>query len=60
MNADSVRETTALIRDVDPETGKKMINQYIVIRELGRGVHGKVKLCLDSETGEQWVKEKES
>ncbi|KAJ3414231.1 hypothetical protein HDV05_006848 [Chytridiales sp. JEL 0842] len=32
-----------------------MINRYMVIREIGRGVHGKVKLCVDTETGEQYA-----
>jgi [calcium/calmodulin-dependent protein kinase] kinase len=25
------------------------------LHELGRGVHGKVKLCVDTETGEQYA-----
>ncbi|KAI8348985.1 kinase-like domain-containing protein [Mortierella sp. GBAus27b] len=29
-----------------------MINKYLVVRELGRGVHGKVKLCRDTITNE--------
>ncbi|KAF9192087.1 hypothetical protein BGZ51_006279 [Haplosporangium sp. Z 767] len=29
-----------------------MINKYMVVRELGRGVHGKVKLCRDTETND--------
>ncbi|KAI8625845.1 kinase-like protein [Xylariaceae sp. FL1651] len=33
-------------------TGRKIINQYQVIEELGRGVHGKVKLARNLETGE--------
>ncbi|KAI9105871.1 kinase-like domain-containing protein [Phlyctochytrium arcticum] len=27
----------------------------MIIRELGRGCHGKVKLCIDMETREQWA-----
>jgi serine/threonine protein kinase len=30
--------------DVDPVSGRKIINHYEIISELGRGVHGKVKL----------------
>jgi serine/threonine protein kinase len=30
--------------DVDPISGRKIINHYEIISELGRGVHGKVKL----------------
>ncbi|CAJ0638148.1 8849_t:CDS:2 [Entrophospora sp. SA101] len=33
-------------------TDNKLINQYMLIKELGRGVHGKVKLGKDLETGE--------
>ena len=33
-------------------TGRKVINQYEVIEELGRGQHGKVKLARNLETGE--------
>jgi len=28
-----------------------MINDYLIIKELGRGVHGKVKLAEDTERG---------
>jgi serine/threonine protein kinase len=31
-------------------TGRKLINQYEVIEEIGRGVHGKVKLARSLET----------
>lgn len=34
----------------DPISGRKMVNQYEIIDELGRGVHGKVKLGKDCET----------
>lgn len=33
-------------------TGRKLINQYEVIEEIGRGVHGKVKLARSLETNE--------
>ncbi|KAI1381139.1 kinase-like protein [Hypoxylon crocopeplum] len=38
--------------DMDLMTGRKIINQYEVIEELGRGVHGKVKLARNLETGD--------
>lgn len=38
--------------DSDSITGRKLINQYEVIEEIGRGVHGKVKLARNLETGE--------
>nr|KAJ3420320.1 hypothetical protein HK105_005814 [Polyrhizophydium stewartii] len=53
--AEPVRETFQMVRDYDPQTGNKMINNYMVIREIGRGVHGKVKLCIDTETNEKWA-----
>ena len=33
-------------------TGRKIINQYEVIEEIGRGQHGKVKLARDLKTGD--------
>ena len=36
-------------REKDAKTGQKMINQYLILQELGRGVHGKVKLAFDTE-----------
>ncbi|KAJ3557510.1 hypothetical protein NPX13_g9910 [Xylaria arbuscula] len=48
---DGNRTHKALV-DLDLMTGRKLINQYEVIEELGRGVHGKVKLARNLETGE--------
>ena len=50
-----VKETHVIVRDFDPDTGNKMLNNYMILGELGRGVHGKVKLCEDTSTGEKWV-----
>lgn len=36
----------------DYATGRKHINSYEIIEELGRGMHGKVKLARNLETGE--------
>ncbi|KAI0007976.1 kinase-like protein [Xylariaceae sp. FL0662B] len=47
-----VRETHKALVDMDLMTGRKIINQYEVIEELGRGVHGKVKLARNLESGE--------
>ncbi|KAF2266628.1 kinase-like protein [Lojkania enalia] len=45
------KETHVADVDVDPISGRKIINQYEVIDELGRGVHGKVKLGRDLDIG---------
>ncbi|KAM5343173.1 hypothetical protein ACJ41O_014139 [Fusarium nematophilum] len=47
-----VRETHKALIDSDTITGRKLINQYEVIEEIGRGMHGKVKLARNLETGE--------
>ncbi|KAI9312228.1 kinase-like domain-containing protein [Dichotomocladium elegans] len=44
--------TNTINKDYDPTTGNKLINKYMIIEEIGRGVHGKVKLAEDTETGE--------
>ena len=44
--------TNTINKDYDPATGNKVINKYMIIKEIGRGVHGKVKLAEDIETGE--------
>lgn len=33
--------------DRDPGTGRKMINQYLVLHEIGHGTHGRVRLGRD-------------
>ncbi|KAI1634195.1 hypothetical protein F4809DRAFT_665933 [Biscogniauxia mediterranea] len=52
LQTHKVRETHKALVDLDSMTGRKLINQYEVIEELGRGVHGKVKLARNLETGE--------
>ncbi|KAG5997192.1 hypothetical protein E4U43_002702 [Claviceps pusilla] len=47
-----VRETHKALIDLDSINGRKTINQYEVIEEIGRGMHGKVKLARNLETGE--------
>jgi hypothetical protein len=34
-----------LVKVVDDRSGFKFINHYMIMSELGRGVHGKVKLA---------------
>ncbi|KAF8245556.1 kinase-like protein [Wilcoxina mikolae CBS 423.85] len=48
--ADPVRETNQLETDYDPISGRKTINNYSIIEEIGRGTHGKVKLGFDLRT----------
>ncbi|GAW14982.1 hypothetical protein ANO14919_043900 [Xylariales sp. No.14919] len=52
LQSRKVRETHKALVDLDMTTGRKSINQYEVIEELGRGVHGKVKLARNLENGE--------
>ncbi|KUI67815.1 Serine/threonine-protein kinase ssp1 [Cytospora mali] len=47
-----VRETHVANVDRDFTTGRKIINHYEVIEEIGRGVHGKVKLARDLDNGQ--------
>lgn len=55
QSTDAVHETHHMEVVHDPHTGRKMINQYMIIRELGRGTHGKVKLAFDTITGEYYA-----
>ncbi|CAK7273416.1 hypothetical protein SEPCBS119000_005643 [Sporothrix epigloea] len=43
-----VRETHTANVDRDDTTGRKTINEYQVLEEIGRGQHGKVKLAQDN------------
>lgn len=52
-----VIQTSKIIKDVDSQ-GNKMVNHFVILNELGRGVHGKVKLCRDTETGQEFVPKK--
>lgn len=45
------RETNQLSLMTD-ETGATVINQYVVVKTLGRGSFGKVKLCMDTVNGQ--------
>jgi hypothetical protein len=56
----SVKETHHISIDYDPVSGRKQLNTYEIIKELGRGQHGKVKLAKDMETGEFVVSAKSS
>ncbi|EME84457.1 uncharacterized protein MYCFIDRAFT_152681, partial [Pseudocercospora fijiensis CIRAD86] len=41
------KETHTADVDIDPVSGRKVINNYEIVDELGRGTHGKVKLGRD-------------
>ncbi|WPG98269.1 serine/threonine-protein kinase ssp1 [Acrodontium crateriforme] len=49
------KETHIADVDVDPISGRKLINHYEIIDELGRGTHGKVKLGRDCDTENTFV-----
>ncbi|KAL8947618.1 MAG: hypothetical protein Q9222_006126, partial [Ikaeria aurantiellina] len=46
------KETHKLLKDVDPISGHKLINNYEFLRKLGSGQHGTVKLGRNLNTGE--------
>lgn len=45
------KETHVADVEIDLQSGRKMINHYEVVDELGRGAHGKVKLGRDCNSG---------
>ncbi|KAL4930658.1 putative serine/threonine protein kinase [Aspergillus undulatus] len=47
------KETHTAAVDRDEVTGNKVINQYEILEELGRGEHGKVKLGRHLPTGQK-------
>ncbi|KAJ1985985.1 hypothetical protein H4R33_003627 [Dimargaris cristalligena] len=49
------KETAHMVVDYDHETGRKMINQYVLHQCLGRGVHGRVRLAVDITTGQRYA-----
>ncbi len=47
--------TTSVCLHRDPNSGHQKLNQYELLREIGRGVHGKVRLARDTLTGQHYV-----
>ncbi|KAL2644571.1 hypothetical protein R1flu_012158 [Riccia fluitans] len=47
-NSKRLLHTTNRLRRTTDSVGLKYVNQYIVIKILGRGTYGKVKLCLNT------------
>ncbi|KRX05824.1 Protein kinase-like domain [Pseudocohnilembus persalinus] len=41
----NIKETNEISKNYDTESGFKILNDYIIIKELGRGAMGKVKLA---------------
>lgn len=52
MNNVRITRTRTIYRN---EQGGKFINQYISKKVIGEGAFGKVKLCMDSNTGKFYV-----
>lgn len=50
-----VVETNEIHKGYD-QNGRKCINKYEIIKEIGRGVHGKVKLATTLDTNEMVVR----
>ncbi|KAK4662561.1 hypothetical protein QC763_604540 [Podospora pseudopauciseta] len=50
LQSHKVRETHKANVEHDETTGRKYVNNYEIIEELGRGMHGKVKLARNIET----------
>lgn len=48
----TVKETNRVHLEYDPVNKRKILNTYEILREIGRGEHGKVKLAKDLEHNE--------
>ncbi|KAJ1967687.1 hypothetical protein IWQ62_001702 [Dispira parvispora] len=44
-----------MVVSYDQATGRKMVNQYLLLRDIGRGCHGRVKQALDVTTGKVYA-----
>lgn len=51
MHRQAPKETHIADVQADPISGRKIVNQYEIIDELGRGMHGKVKLGKELNKG---------
>lgn len=51
-SSNAVKESSKVSLAYDPVSRKKVLNSYEIIKELGRGEHGKVKLARHLENGE--------
>ncbi|KAF6008603.1 hypothetical protein HII13_003927 [Brettanomyces bruxellensis] len=50
--SNSVKETHYVHVEYDPMTRRRVLNTYEIIRDLGKGQHGKVKLARDLATSQ--------
>ncbi|VEU21874.1 DEKNAAC102862 [Brettanomyces naardenensis] len=48
----AVKETHYVHVEYDPVTRRRILNTYEILRDLGSGQHGKVKLARDTDTGQ--------
>ncbi|KAI4162614.1 MAG: hypothetical protein LQ342_003845 [Letrouitia transgressa] len=46
------KETHKLLKDIDPISGRKLVNNYELYEKLGSGMHGTVKRGRNLETGD--------
>ncbi|KAJ1654364.1 hypothetical protein IWQ61_005693 [Dispira simplex] len=49
------KETARMVISYDQATGRKMVNQYLLLQDIGRGCHGRVKQALDVTTGKMYA-----
>ena len=56
LSSPEVVETATATVVADKELGHKLLNQYIVYEQIGKGMHGKVRRGQDSITGEDVVR----
>ncbi|RLV90708.1 SNF1-activating kinase 1 [Spathaspora sp. JA1] len=47
FHSSPVKETNRVLLEYDPINRRKVLNTYEILREIGRGEHGKVKLARD-------------
>ena len=52
MGCADCHRTHKLLKDIDPVSGRKLINDYELIEKLGSGQHGTVKLGKDLRNGD--------
>jgi len=48
-------ETDTIDKRTDEDTGVKTVNQFEIVRPLGKGAFGKVKLCKDTRDGKLYA-----